>query len=89
MMKVRHLSGYFNPLTKVLSMKKLWTKLLLELHKYLAAKAVKQGYDHPERITEHLKVLVVASRREFYEDNKPTLDRFLQECFDNALKASR
>ncbi|RKZ15604.1 hypothetical protein DRQ53_08625 [bacterium] len=51
-----------------------------------AAKAVVQGSDHRHRIIEFYSVLIREARREFNEDNKYTLDSFLTECHNEALK---
>lgn len=50
----------------------------------IAKKTVIQGA-HRRRIIEFYSVLVEAAREEFTEDNKPTLDDFLEECFQEAL----
>jgi len=47
---------------------------------------VLQGYSHDQRITELYKAIRVASEEEFYEDNVPTLDGFLTECFHRSLQ---
>ncbi|KKM26157.1 hypothetical protein LCGC14_1587660 [marine sediment metagenome] len=51
----------------------------------ICEKAVIQG-NHKERIIAYYVELVRAARKEFYEDNKPTLDAFLTECFQESLK---
>jgi hypothetical protein len=52
----------------------------------IAAKAVIQGPTHQKNMTEYFAVLVRAARKEFTEDNKPTLDGFLRECFEESLE---
>jgi len=43
-----------------------------------------QGPWHQDRITEYYEIMHRAARREFFEDNRPTLDDFLQECHSDA-----
>ncbi len=50
-----------------------------------ANKTVVQG-DHKAKITDFFQVLIDAARKEFTEDNDPTLDSFLEGCFKDALK---
>lgn len=50
----------------------------------IASKVVLQG-DHRRRIIEFYGILINAARKEFTEDNKPTLDGFLEECHKEAL----
>lgn len=59
------------------------SKYILEI---LAERLVIQGPWHTERITEYFTILIQAARNEFTEDNKPTLEYFLKECFDDALE---
>lgn len=49
--------------------------------KNICKRIVKQGYLHQARITAYYKIMREAAEKEFTEDNKPTLDAFLQECF--------
>ncbi len=42
--------------------------------------------NHRNRIVEFYSILVSAARKEFTEDNKPTLDGFLEECHQEALE---
>lgn len=53
----------------------------------LCGKLVVQGHCHKAYITEYYRIMREAAEREFTEDNKPTLDAFLQECFDEANAA--
>lgn len=46
---------------------------------------VKQGKYHELAITTFYGVLVKAAREEFYEDNRPTLNAFLEACHKRAL----
>lgn len=59
----------------------------LELHfiKKILKKTVVQGA-HRDRIIAFYRLLIEAARAEFTEDNKPTLDGFLEECHQEALK---
>lgn len=45
---------------------------------------VVQGYDHDVYIKEMFKSIIVACKAEFYEDNMPTLNGFLDECYEKA-----
>ena len=56
--------------------------------KKIAAKLVIQGYSHRANIVAMYSVIINASRKEFSEDNKPTLDYFLEECHIEALQNS-
>ncbi len=47
----------------------------------ICQKLVKQGHLHKARITAYYKIMREAAEKEFKEDNKPTLEAFLQECF--------
>lgn len=51
----------------------------------VSATAVVQG-GHRQRIVEYCEALVQQARKEFNEDEKPALDYFLKECFEEALK---
>ena len=53
--------------------------------KWLAKRIMYQNY-HKTRIVELYEVIHQTAKERFYEDNKATLDGFLQECFDNAGK---
>lgn len=54
--------------------------------KRLCRKIVTQG-EHRRRITEHYKILMEAAREQFTEENKPGLDSFMLECFEEAQKS--
>jgi hypothetical protein len=41
---------------------------------------VRQGPLHKSRIIEYYRIMYLAARQEFTEDNKATLDGFLEEC---------
>ena len=51
----------------------------------IASRTVIQG-DHKIQIEEYYSILVDAARKEFTEDNKPTLDGFLEECHKKSLR---
>lgn len=46
---------------------------------------VSQG-GHEDRIIALYKMIYEAAKKEFSEDNKPTLDLFLRECFESSMK---
>lgn len=50
--------------------------------KRIFAREVIQG-DHQQRICNLYKMLREAAMNEFTEDNQPTLDDFLRECFES------
>ena len=64
-------------------------KYLTRLQSYLLRKVARvlviQGPFHRARIIAYYRVLIEAAREEFREDNKMTLDDFLQECHEAAL----
>ncbi len=49
-------------------------------------KTVTQGWSHRLRIIEFYRLLIDGARLEFSEDNKPTLDMFLRDCHEEAIK---
>lgn len=51
------------------------------LFRRLVAREVRQG-EHAYRITQMYREIRAACEREFPEDNSPTLDAFLRECFE-------
>ena len=59
-------------------------KFRQRLLRYLCKHLVKQGFDHKNFITEYFTIVVTAARKEFTEDNKPTLVAFLDECYEDA-----
>ena len=52
--------------------------------KRIISKMVIQSPHHDARISYLYEMIYEACRKEFYEDNTPTLEAFLQECFDYA-----
>lgn len=57
--------------------------------KRLCKKIVMQSFDHRNNIIDYFVKLREAARDEFNEDNKVTLDFFLSECYDEALKREK
>ncbi len=55
------------------------------LLKSLTRRLVVQGPAHQDNITDYYRIMNDAARREFNEDNKPTLDDFLMECQEQSL----
>ena len=53
--------------------------------KRVIAREVRQG-NHEPRIIELYSMIRRACDSEFFEDNIPTMDSFLQECFDKTQK---
>jgi len=54
----------------------------------VAKKEVIQG-GHQYRIRKMYEVIIDAARIEFNEDNRPTLDGFLEDCHKDALHYTR
>jgi hypothetical protein len=52
--------------------------------KKIFKEAVIQGPDHTGNIERIYKLLREATETEFTEDNAPTLDKFLLECFEKS-----
>lgn len=52
----------------------------------LIAKVVRQECGHQKNITALYRTIYKRAKRTFYEDNKPTLDGFLDECFEDSKK---
>ncbi len=50
----------------------------------IAGKVVLQG-THRQRIIEFYRIFIDEARKQFNEDNKRTLDSFLEECLKEAL----
>jgi hypothetical protein len=50
--------------------------------KQIFRQEVRQGFDHDRRITNLYAMIREAARNEFTEDNEPTADSFLRECFE-------
>jgi uridine kinase len=66
--------------------------MLTELNRFekwmlrrIARKTVTQGH-HQYKMVDYYKALIYAARKQFTEDNKPTLDAFLNECHKEAMK---
>lgn len=49
-------------------------------------KIVRQTYDHKSNITNLYRLIYRRAGVVFYEDNKPTLDGFLDECYEDGKK---
>jgi hypothetical protein len=52
--------------------------------KKIPKQKVRQNHDHDEYVKELFKSIIVACRKEFYEDNRPTLEGFMDECYEKA-----
>lgn len=53
--------------------------------RWITKRIVIQSQSHKTNIIEYFRILNQAAQDQFCEDNKITLDSFLQECFDTAL----
>jgi len=58
-------------------------KLALE---YIAKKIVVQGPNHKDNLIEYYKIIQDAAKNEFTEDNITTLENFLKEAHEEAIK---
>ena len=64
------------------------SKARVNILKRLTKRIVVQGPDHETNIIQYFNIMVEASNTEFSEDNRPTQDAFLRECFEAALTKS-
>ena len=46
-------------------------------------KIIRQECNHQKNITKLYSTIYTHAREAFYEDNKPTLDSFLDECYED------
>lgn len=53
---------------------------------HIIRKQVRQGYDHPQRITEMYTMIRVAAEQEFTEDNMATINSCLSDWFMASLR---
>lgn len=54
------------------------------LLKHICKRIVVQGFNHKENVIEYYQIMQHAAENEFTEDNKPTLDGFLEDCHKEA-----
>ncbi len=64
-------------------MMKTWHFAILH---WIVRKIIVQGTRHKCNITAYYRVMAEEARKQFCEDNKPTLDAFLKECHEDSLK---
>jgi len=57
------------------------TKLQAWILRKITKVLVRQGPGHKSNITQYYQIMYDAAKNEFSEDNKPTFDSFLDECF--------
>ncbi len=69
-----------------MNMTQILTKVERFMLRWVARRLVVQSPHHKAKMTAFYRVMREAARKSFYEDNKVTLDSFLQECFDDANK---
>lgn len=62
------------------------TKFQIWLLTFIAKKLVKQSFYHKSNITAYYGIIIKESRKQFDEDNRPTLNSFLEECHTRALE---
>jgi len=63
-------------------MRKIYIRILM----WITRKIVVQGIHHRQNIIDYYKILNEAAKTKFIEDNKSSLDRFLDDCFQLSLK---
>lgn len=63
-------------------MKTIYIRILM----WITKKIVIQSHDHRQNIIDYFEILNDAARKEFVEDNKYSLDSFLDDCFQLSLK---
>jgi hypothetical protein len=56
--------------------------------KRICKRIVVQGYDHKDNVTEYYRMMQEAVESEFTEDNKPTLNGFLDDCYAQARRSN-
>lgn len=61
------------------------TKFQVFLLNWIARKIVIQSHEHKQNIVEYYKIIADAARDQFREDNRYTLNEFLDECFRKSL----
>lgn len=54
----------------------------------IARRIVIQSHEHMNNITEYYRIMADAAGDEFREDNRPTLEDFLQECHTDGFNRS-
>lgn len=65
------------------------TKFETWVLKRIAKRIVTQGFYHTENIETYYGIIKEAAEIQFTEDNKPTLDGFLEDCFNNGTSSSK
>lgn len=63
-------------------MRNIYQKIL----RWIANEIVIQSREHRQNIIDYYKIINEAAKKEFTEDNKPTLDSFLKACYENSLE---
>ena len=64
------------------------TKSQIRQLKKIVRKIVIQSHFHKINIIEYYRIMIDAARSELSEDNIPTFNSFLRECFEEALNLS-
>lgn len=64
----------------------MMTKFEQWIMKRIIRKEVRQGADHPQRITELYRMVRVACENEFYEDNILSQNAYLREWHEDSLR---
>jgi len=61
------------------------TKFQMFVLDWVARKIVIQSHEHKRNIVQYYKIVADAARDQFREDNRYTLNDFLDECFKESL----
>lgn len=61
-------------------------KIIIKIINWYLKRIVRQGLNHKQNIIDFYKLVAVAARNEFTEDNIPTLNRFLFHCHRESLQ---
>lgn len=67
-------------------MKYAITKFQIYILTKIARRIVWESHEHKRNITIYYRILTEAARESFHEDNKPTLDGFLEDCHKESLE---
>ncbi len=62
------------------------TTLQKRILTYIVKQIIRQSTQHENNIVEFYSIMTREARKQFNEDNKPTLDGFLTDCFQESLK---
>ena len=61
------------------------TRFQKKILSWIAKKIVTQGFYHQSNIVDYFSIIKSAAENEFTEDNQPTLNGFLDDCYNKAM----